>query len=154
MRESFESKVWRWLGNLHPAYRSTGARVSFISHDFQHVEVTLPCNWRTKNHMGITWGGSLYAALDPIYGVMLNKLLGRKYRVIDRQADIKFLKPGKQTLFATFDISTEELLRVKDCLSREKKIRLNYQVTLKNKRGDVHAECNKQIQIDHLSMKN
>ena len=73
--------------------RNTDAEVVRVSEDFHDVVIKLPCNWKTKNHMGITWGGSLYAALDPVYGVMLYKLLGRQYRVIDSEAEIRFLKP-------------------------------------------------------------
>jgi len=146
-KESFESRVWRWAGNWFPAYRGSGAKVTYVSADFHDVSIKLPCNWKTKNHMGITWGGSLYAALDPIYGVMLYKILGRQYRVIDSQAEIRFLKPGKETLYAHFHIPATDLSTLKDQLTHSGKSRIQLQVSLKNKQGEVHATCDKHIHI-------
>ncbi len=149
-KESLESKIWRWVGNWFPAYRGSGAKVTYVSSDFHDVCIKLPCNWRTKNHMGITWGGSLYAALDPIYGVMLYKILGRQYRVIDSQAEIRFLKPGKETLYAHFEISEDELSTLKEQLTHSDKTRMQLQVSLKNKQGVVHATCDKHIHISRI----
>jgi len=146
-KESFESRAWRWLGNRFPAYRGSGAKVTYVSSDFHDVFIKLPCNWKTKNHMGITWGGSLYAALDPIYGVMLYKILGRQYRVIDSQAEIRFLKPGKETLYAHFHIPAADLSTLKDQLTHSDKSRIQLQVSLKNKQGEIHATCDKHIHI-------
>jgi hypothetical protein len=150
-KESFESKVWRWAGNWFPAYRGSGAKVTYVSSHFQDVCIKLPCNWKTKNHMGITWGGSLYAALDPIYGVMLYKILGRQYRVIDSKAEIRFLKPGRETLYAHFQISEEKLSTLKEQLTHNNKARMQLQVSLKNKQGVVHATCEKHIHISRLN---
>lgn len=149
-KESLESKIWRWLGNWFPAYRGSGAKVTYVSSDFQDVLIKLPCTWRTKNHMGITWGGSLYAALDPIYGVMLYKILGQEYRVIDSEAKIRFLKPGKETLYAHFHISESELHNLKEQLRHSDNMKLHMQVSLDNKQGVTHVLCDKQIHISRL----
>lgn len=147
VKESFESRLWRWGGNLFPAYRGTGARVIRIGADFHDVVIKLPCNWKTKNHMGITWGGSLYAALDPIYGLMLYKLLGRQYRVVDSKAEIRFLKPVKETLYAHFHISKKDLLALEERLTITDKAQVYLQVSLKNKAGVIHTSCDKHIHI-------
>lgn len=147
IKESFESRMWRWAGNFFPAYRGSGAKVIRVSADFHDVVIKLPCNWKTKNHMGITWGGSLYAALDPIYGVMLYKLLGRQYRVIDSEAEIRFLKPGKETLFAHFHISQCDLKNLKQQLLDNEKVRMQLQVSLKNRQGVTHVTCEKHLHI-------
>jgi len=151
MKESFESKLWRWGGNLFPAYRGTGARVIRIGADFHDVVIKLPCNWKTKNHMGITWGGSLYAALDPIYGLMLYKLLGRQYRVVDSEAEIRFLKPVKETMYAHFHIRKKDLHILEKELTVAEKANMHLTVSLKNKAGTVHASCDKLIHISRLS---
>lgn len=146
-KESFESKVWRWVGNWFPAYWGSGAKVTYVSSDFHDVCIELPCNWRTKNHMGITWGGSLYAALDPIYGVMLYKLLGGQYRVVDSRAEIDFIKTGKETLYAHFHIPASDILTLKEQLLISNKAQLHLQISLNNKCGVIHATCDKHIHI-------
>src|SRR5262250_862262 len=100
MAESFESRRLRWLFNWIPAYRGTGARVTYVASDFREVRVRLPLSWRTRNYVGTIFGGSLYGAVDPVYMIMLIKILGPGYTVWDKAATIRFLKPGRATLFA------------------------------------------------------
>ena len=147
MSESVESRLWRWGGNLFPAYRQTGARVTYIAADFHEVHVKIPSNWKTRNHMGITWGGGLYAALDPIYGVMLYKILGKQYRVIDRTAFIHFKRPAKTTLFAQFRVTEQDLKAILKDLNQAKKTRRNFEIDLVDDQGFVHASCNKELSI-------
>lgn len=147
MAESLESRLWRWDGNFFPAYRRTGARISYIAADFHEVHIAIPSSWKTRNHMGITWGGGLYSGLDPIYGVMLYKILGRQCRVIDRKATIHFRRPAKTTLFAQFRLSKQELSEIqKDLLSKQKLTRVYY-VDLVDGQGVVHASCEKELCI-------
>ena len=147
MNESLESRLWRWAGNLFPAYRRTGARVIYVASDFREVHIKIPSNWKTRNHMGITWGGGLYAALDPIFGVMLYKILGRKYRVIDRTASIHFKRPGKSTLFARFRLSSNELKGIHQALQTASKLKRVYEIDLVDKHGIIHASCEKELCI-------
>jgi len=147
MAESFESRLWRWGGNLFPAYRRTGARITYVSPDFHEVHIKIPSNWKTRNHMGITWGGGLYSALDPIYGVMLHKILGGQYRVIDRTAFIHFKRPGKTSLYAQFRLSPQELNGIKKALSTKQKLIRTYEIDLVDKHGLVHASCEKELCI-------
>lgn len=146
-KESFESRLWRWGGNLFPAYRSTGARVVYVSPDFHEVHIKIPSSWRTRNHMGITWGGGLYGALDPIFGVMLFKILGYRYRVIDKRADIRFKKPATGTLFARFKLSQRDVDSIRSELALRSKAERSYEVELRDKEGRVHAACLKTLCI-------
>src|ERR1051325_731237 len=97
----------RWLRllfNVFPAYRGTGARVTSIADCLTEVRVRLPLSWRTRNYVGTIFGGSIYGAVDPMYMIMLIKLLGRDYVVWDKAAAIRFRKPGRSTLYTTFRI--------------------------------------------------
>jgi hypothetical protein len=135
---------------LFPAYRRTGARITYVAPDFHEVHIKIPSNWKTRNHMGITWGGGLYSALDPIYGVMLYKILGGQYRVIDRTASIHFKRPGKTTLFARFRLSQQELKGIQTDLQAKVKLTRNYEIDLVDKHGVVHASCEKELCILRL----
>jgi len=150
MAESFESRMWRWGGNLFPAYRRSGARITYVAADFHEVHIKIPSNWKTRNHMGITWGGGLYSALDPIYGVMLYKLLAGKYRVVDRTASIHFKRPARATLYARFQLTTQELKAIKTDLQAKAKLTRHYTVDLLDQYGVVHACCEKELCIQTL----
>ena len=117
MAESLASRFLRWKFNFFPAYRGTGAWVTYIADDFREVRVRLPLSWRTRNLVGTIFGGSLYGSVDPIYMIMLIRLLGREFIVWDKAAEIRFRKPGRSTLFASFTIDESELNAIRESLA-------------------------------------
>ncbi len=137
----------RWGFNFFPAFRGTGARVTYISSDFREVHVKLPLNWRTRNYVGTIYGGSLYGAVDPHYMIMLIKILGPGYTVWDKAATIRFRKPGRGTLFARFMIEEEEIEMIRRALETENSIDRVYNVDLVDSAGTVHARVEKTIYI-------
>lgn len=147
MPESLKSRLNRWYFNFFPAYRGTGARLTYIADDWQEVRIKLPLNWRTKNYVGTIFGGSMYAALDPIYMVMLIKVLGRDYIIWDKQATIRFKRPGRSTLFAQFVLSDEEVAGIKSELAARPSIDRVYAIDLTDQKGAVHATVEKTLYI-------
>lgn len=147
MPESFESKRFRWGFNLFPAYRRTGGRVTYIADDWKEVRVKLPLNWRTRNYVGTIFGGSIYGAVDPIYMLMLIKILGRGYTVWDMAATIRFRKPGKETLYVDLTLSEDEVDEIKRLAEDARSIDRIYELELKDRSGDVCARIEKTIYI-------
>lgn len=145
--ESLESRLWRVGGNLFPAYRRSDARITYVSADFHEVHIKIPSNWRTRNHMGITWGGGLYSALDPVFGVMLYKILNFKHRVIDKRAEIHFKKPARETLYAKFRLERIEIKHIRASLAFYPKLERTYTVDLEDCEGAVYATCTKTLCI-------
>ncbi|MGB7623624.1 MAG: DUF4442 domain-containing protein [Terriglobia bacterium] len=147
MPESMKSKLWRWAFNLYPTYRSTGAWVTYVAHDFREVRVKLPLSWRTRNYVGTIFGGSMYAAVDPFYMIMLIKNLGPGYVVWDKAAAIRFKKPGRGTLFARFVFADEELNTIRSELQRLTSLDRVYEIQLTNAEGLACAVVEKTIYI-------
>lgn len=147
MPESFKSRLFRWGFNFFPAYRGTGGRVVYISDDWHEVRIKLPLNWRTRNYVGTIYGGSMYGAIDPIYMLMLMKILGPDYTVWDKAASIRFRKPGRGTLYAHFLIDENEVSEIKQLAENERSIDRVYNVQLKDGEGAVHAQIEKTIYI-------
>lgn len=147
MPESFESRKLRWGFNFFPAFRGTGARVTYISWDFREARVRLPLSWRTRNYVGTIFGGSLYGAVDPLYMILLIKILGPDYTVWDKAATIRFIKPGRSTLSARFVIEEEEIAEIKRFLETAASVDRVYRVDLTDAAGVVHASVEKTIHI-------
>ena len=147
MRESFESRMMRWRFNLFPAYRGTGARVTYIADDFREVRVKLPLSLRTRNAVGTIYGGSMYGAVDPIYMIMLMRNLGRDFVVWDKAATIRFRKPGRTTLFATFRLDDAELDAIRAATASGEPVDRTYNVELIDAEGTVHASVDKIIYV-------
>lgn len=147
MGESLRTRTFRWLLNLWPCYWGTGGRVTFIAGDWSEVRVRLPLSWRTRNYVGSIFGGSLYAAVDPFYMLMLIHRLGPAYVVWDKAASIRFRKPGRSVLTAAFRLEEEELAEIRSLLEQQPKVDRTYPIQLVDRDGVVHAEIEKVIHI-------
>jgi hypothetical protein len=147
MPESFESRIMRWRFNLFPAYRGTGARVTYIASDFRELRVRIPLSWRTKNAVGTIFGGSLYGAVDPIYMILLMRVLGREYVVWDKASTIRFRKPGRMTLTATFRVDEAELEAIRNATATGEPVDRSYNVDIVDAEGVVHASVEQVIYV-------
>lgn len=146
-KENLKSKLKRYLFNFIPAYRRTGARVSFISEDFKEVHIVLRLKWTTRNYVGTVFGGSIYGALDPIYMVQLINILGERFVVWDKSATIKFIKPIKGKVFANFIISDELLLKIKKEIEINKEMDIELPIEFYDNNKNIYAKVVKKIYI-------
>jgi acyl-coenzyme A thioesterase PaaI-like protein len=133
--------------NLFPAYWGSGGRVTYIAADFREVRVKVPLSWQTRNLVGTTFGGSMFAATDPIYMIMLIRLLGPEYVVWDKGGSIRFLKPGRGTLRARFVVPEDETDAIKEMLRSQRSIDRIYSVELVSDDETVHARVERTIYI-------
>ncbi len=147
MSESLNTRMHRWYFNFFPAYRGTGARVTYVADDFREIRVKVPLSWRTRNYVGTIYGGSMYGAVDPVYMLMLIKNLGPEYQVWDKAASIRFRRPGHDTLHARCAIDERELADIYEALAREPAIERVYDIDLTDDLGVVHATIRKTLHI-------
>jgi acyl-coenzyme A thioesterase PaaI-like protein len=145
--ESLRTRLWRHVFNLFPAYRSTGGRVRYIAEDWSRVQVVLPRNWRTRNLVGTTVGGSIYGAVDPIYMVMLKRRLGSAFTIRDKSAEIEFRRPGESDLYADLRLPTAEVREIRDSLARGESTDRTYGIDVVDADGVVHATCEKTVYV-------
>jgi len=147
MPESRASRLMRWKFNIFPAYRGSGARVKYIAGDWREVRIELPLSWRSRNYVGTIFGGAMYSAVDPIYMVMLIRILGRDYVVWDKAATIRFRRPGRTTLRATFRLDDAELEAIRAATAGGEAVDRVYNVDLVDAEGVVHASVEKVIYV-------
>jgi len=144
---AISNKLRCWSFYLFGCYRGTGARLRYIAEDWSEVRLDLPLSWRTRNYVGTIFGGSIYAAVDPIYMLMLIRRLGPEFIVWDKAASIQFKKPGKETLHAQFVVRDEELAAIRTALGAQRSVDRNYTVELRDGAGTVCAIVGKIIYI-------
>jgi acyl-coenzyme A thioesterase PaaI-like protein len=145
--ESFRTWSFRRLLNVWPCYWGTGGKVTFIASDWREVNVRLTLGWRTRNYVGTIFGGSLYGAVDPIYMLMLIKILGPEYTVWDKAATVRFKKPGRGVLQARFQITDAELADIRLLTAATKSIDRVYPVEFRDADGQLIATIEKTIYI-------
>jgi acyl-coenzyme A thioesterase PaaI-like protein len=147
MTESWSTRLIRWRLNFFPAYRGSGARIDYIAADWREVRIRLPLTWRTRNYVGTIFGGSMFSAVDPIPMVMLIRILGDGFLVWDQVSTMRFLRPGRTTLFATIAIDEATTEGIKADVARLRKVNRDFEVQLKDSEGLVHAICTKTLYI-------
>jgi acyl-coenzyme A thioesterase PaaI-like protein len=151
MGESLRTRLTRIVFNFFPCYRRTGARLTYIADDYTEVRVKLPLNWKTRGYWGTIFGGSMYAAIDPVLLVMLARRLGPGYQVWDKAATMEFRKPGRAALYARFRIEETELDELRRLLAHEPKIERTWRVELVDAAGTVHAAFTKTLHLRRRS---
>ncbi len=133
--------------NFWPCIRGTGGRVSRISPDFREVDIRLPLSWRTKNYVGTTFGGSIYASIDPFYMLMLMQILGDDFIVWDKAALIRFKRPGTRTLYAKLRLSAETTEDIKRKALAEGEYTFDLVVHYLDVDGLEYAEIRKSLYV-------
>lgn len=139
-KESFSSWSTRALMNWYPMFFGTGGKILFWSSDWREVHLRLRRNIWTYNYVGTIFGGSMFAATDPFYMVMLLRILGNDYVVWDKSASIRFRKPGRTTLYAHFLVTDETLRVIKEEVARNGQVDLPFKIQWRDKEGTVYAE--------------
>lgn len=105
--------LFKYGFNWSPMYRRSVGKLTHVSEDLLQVDIKLPLNYKNRNFVGSTFGGSLFSALDPIPMIQLLHILGDNYVVWDKSAQVRFKRPGRETLYASFIYTKKEIEDIK-----------------------------------------
>jgi hypothetical protein len=135
------------LMNLWPPFLGAGIRVKRLTPDWTEIDVEIKLRWWNRNYVGTHYGGSLYSMADPFFMLMLIQNLGKDYIVWDKSASIRFKKPGRGTVSASFRLAEEQVREIKQALGSEEKIERVFTVEVKDESGLVIAQVEKLLHI-------
>lgn len=141
MPESWRTRVLRWKFNWYPAYRRSGARVTYIDESLLEVRIRLPLNRATRNLNGTIYGGAIYSAVDPLHAVMLVTKLGPGYQVWTKEARVQFKRQGRTELTARAALDRAEVEALREEIDRTGKAERDYPIDLTDRDGQVCATC-------------
>ncbi|MDQ3511940.1 MAG: DUF4442 domain-containing protein [Pseudomonadota bacterium] len=142
-----KASTFRRLLNLWPPFLFTGIHVAAISADFRHARVELRMRRWNQNYVGTHFGGSLFAMTDPFWMLLTMKSLGDDYIVWDKSAEIEFLKPGRGTVHACFDLDPGVLEEFRSATQDGARCLRWFQTDIINANGDVVAKVRKQLYV-------
>jgi hypothetical protein len=112
-KNAIPAKLFRRLINLWPPFLAAGIHVVDASEDLRILTVELKRTWYNINYVGVQFGGSIYAMVDPFYMLMLMHNLGDDFIVWDQAARVSFMRPGRSALRARFQIDQQLLDEIK-----------------------------------------
>lgn len=150
------SRKWRrrrlkWLLGIYPPFRGAGIRIDRISADMRVIEVRMPLRWYNRNYVGTHYGGSLYSMCDPFFMLILMEQLGPGYVVWDKRATIEFLRPGRGTVRARFEISEERVEEIRRAADEAGKVEPRFETEVVDEAGETVARVGKLLYVRRRS---
>lgn len=133
--------------NLWPPFIGAGIKVEHIGKDYKSARVRLRMGLANRNIVGVHFGGSLFAMTDPFFMILVQHQLGQSYVVWDQAAKIDFLKPGRGTVRAEFQITDAEIDEILQAAAGGQKVLRDFVVDVKDASGDVVARIVKTLYI-------
>ncbi len=138
----------KWALNLYPPYLFSGVRIKRIAPDWREVIVQIRKSLLNRNYVGTVFGGTMYAAADPMFMLMLIHIMGiEDYIIWDKGAEVNFKKPGRSHLTYHFVITDEMLADIKRQLSTQDKVTPIFSVDGVDQEGEVCVTVSKTLYI-------
>ena len=143
-------RLRNWLLKLmsfYPPFLGAGIRVVRISRDRRTFEVRMKLTFCNRNYVGTHFGGSLYAMCDPFFMLILIPALGPGYVVWDKAATIRFRRPGRGTVHATFHIPQERIEEIRRAADAGEKVEPVFKAEVVGEDGQVVVEVDKILYV-------
>lgn len=140
----------KWLmriANVWSPFRGAGIKIVQVTPDYRYMAVEMKLKWSNKNYVGTHFGGSLYAMTDPFYMMMFINNLGPDYIVWDKAACIEFLKPGKGTVRAEFQLTEAFIAEIKEKADVNGKWVFDIPVEIKDENNNIVARVKKTLYV-------
>ncbi len=135
------------LLSIYPPYLGAGVRVRRAEPDLSRVEVDMRLTPWNRNFVGTHFGGSLYSMCDPFFMIMLMTRLGPRYVVWDKSATIEFIRPGRGTVSATFELTDARVEEVRREAELREKVFPRFEVTVVDGEGRPIARVEKMLYV-------
>lgn len=143
----------KWILNLYPPLFLQGTRVTRLDKDLRYCEVQVRRRLWTKNLNGTTFGGTIFAAADPVYPLLYWQLFarrGEKLQVWLKGATIDYQKPAATTLTLKFELGDADLeAALADLDARGKSIR-EHRIEAVDASGEICAVVNSLVYMRRL----
>lgn len=133
--------------NHYAPFRGAGIRVEKMDLHRGIIDIKMPLTRHNQNIVGVHFGGSLYAMVDPFYMLILMHKLGKNYIVWDKAASIQFLSPGRSTVSARIEIDENEVNTIRLLASGDEAVLRNYTLSIIDETGQRIAQVEKTVYI-------
>jgi acyl-coenzyme A thioesterase PaaI-like protein len=135
------------LMRLYPPYLGAGVRVRDVTPNLSRLRVEMRLTAWNRNYVGTHFGGSLYSMCDPFFMLMLMIRLGREYVVWDKSAAIEFVRPGRGTVSATFELTDARVEEIRREADRSQKVLPAFDVAVVDGDGSPVAHVRKVLYV-------
>ena len=130
-----------------PPYLGAGIRVDHVDPSMNTIKVSMRLDRRNRNYVGTHFGGNLYSMCDPWYMFILLERLGSDFIVWDKAASIEFLRPGRGTVFATFQIDDETIDEIRVAATTAQRVLPKFETYVIDGEGQKVAKVLKTLYV-------
>jgi acyl-coenzyme A thioesterase PaaI-like protein len=142
-----KSSTLRRIFRIWPPFLFSGIRVEVWTADWRYARVRMNLSWYNRNFVGTQFGGALFAMTDPFYMISTLQALGGDYVVWDKAAEIEFVAPGREAVFAEFQLDDAILDEIRAATAGGQKYLRWFDTEVKTASGEVIARVRKQIYV-------
>jgi acyl-coenzyme A thioesterase PaaI-like protein len=132
------------LLSFYPPFLGAGIRVRRLPDGYESRMTLRPYN---RNYFGTHFGGSLYSMCDPFFVLALVERLGPGYTVWDKAAEIRFLRPGKGTVRARFEIPPPRVEEIRAAVEASGRLEPRFAAEILDDAGNVVARVEKLVSV-------
>ena len=124
-----------------------GLRVLEVNEDITRIKARLKLRWYNRNGYGTHFGGSLLSMTDPFFALILHANLGDDYIIWDKHVEMDFVRASRDRVFATFEISVEEIDSLREKLESGEKQIVRFQTEVLTHDAQIAAHLKKAIYV-------
>src|SRR5690606_38240648 len=93
------------------------------------------------------FGGSLFSMTDPFWMLLVMQALGRSHVVWDKAGEIEFIRPGRSTVHASFDLDEATIDTIRSATADGGKYLHWFTTDVLDEAGEPVARVRKQLYI-------
>ncbi len=143
----------KWAMRFYPPLFFQRIWVKKFEKGFTGVNVKIFKSFLNTNYNHSIFGGTIFSAADPFYALLFDQLLqrrGLKTRVWLKSAEIKYLKPGRTTLFFRINLSETEINEAEQALRTVGKFIKAFPLEIYNLQGELCTTVSNEVYIRKL----
>ncbi|WDF69972.1 YiiD C-terminal domain-containing protein [Sphingobacterium oryzagri] len=132
-----------WIKRIHP--------------DFRQIDIKVNKSLLNKNINGTIFGGTIFAAVDPIHTILLDQIFRRegitKMVTWLKSAKIEYLKPAAKSLHFSIRITEDDVQSALQEVKAAGKVVKTFEISIYDRTGLLCARSTNEIYIRDLSKK-
>lgn len=129
-----------WVKRFHP--------------EFKGIDVVIYKSIFNRNYNASIFGGTIYAAVDPFYPILLDQILKRKgFKTLVwlKSGSMKYIKPARTHLSFSIQLSEGEIKHAEEMIVSEGKFVGSYHVTVYDQQQEPCAWFESEVYVRDLN---
>ncbi|MEB0260760.1 MULTISPECIES: DUF4442 domain-containing protein [unclassified Mucilaginibacter] len=146
--------AFKWIMRLYPPLLFQRICVVGFDKGFKGVRVKVFKSLFNKNYNGSIFGGTIFAAADPFYPVLFDRILkapGSRFRIWSKSSRIDFLKPALSSLSFHIILTDADIEQALHALNTTGKYENAFPVEIYNTSNEVCAQLMNEVYIRDLN---